>query len=201
MFGDGFVGSPQLGFGLDDASREVSLGWRLAEARSSGLVFGLDVVAARRENLLDEGGGERRYGVGFRTLAGADGGAVVRADGGWARVSPIPRFGPDQGRGMVNRGRAVMRRDRKRAAKETGDAIRAWLFLRHVEAYLEAWRAHATVSALEPVFEPGPFPIRLQTAVDVEAARFESAGVAGPPRGGRSCVSLLGSVGDGGSRA
>ena len=65
MFGDGFVGSLELGFGLDDASREVSLGWRLAEARSSGLVFGLDVVAARRENLLDEGGSERRYGVGF----------------------------------------------------------------------------------------------------------------------------------------
>ena len=65
MFGDGFVGSPELGFGLDDASREVSLGWRLAEARSSGLVFGLDVVAARRESLLDEGGSERRYGVGF----------------------------------------------------------------------------------------------------------------------------------------
>ena len=65
MFGDGFVGSPELGFGLDDASREVSLGWRLAEARSSGLVFGLDIVAARRESLLDEGGSERRYGVGF----------------------------------------------------------------------------------------------------------------------------------------
>ena len=74
---------------------------------------------------------------------------------------------------MVNRGRAVMRRDRKRGAKEIGDAIRAWLFLRHVEAYLEAWRAHATVSAVEPVFEPGPFPIRLQTAADVEAARFD----------------------------
>ena len=65
MFGDGFVGSPELGFGLDDTSREVSLGWRLAEARSSGLVFGLDIVAARRESLLDEGGSERRYGVGF----------------------------------------------------------------------------------------------------------------------------------------
>ena len=72
LFGDGFVGSPELGFGLDDASREVSLGWRLAEARSSGLVFGLDIVAARRESLLDEGGSERRYGVGFGwRLAGA----------------------------------------------------------------------------------------------------------------------------------
>ncbi len=62
---------------------------------------------------------------------------------------------------------------RKRAAKETADGIRAWLFFRHVEAYEAAWRRHAVLPAPEPVFEPGPFPIRIQTAGDLEAARFE----------------------------
>ena len=61
----------------------------------------------------------------------------------------------------------------KRGAKETGDGARAWLFLRHVEAYEAACRAHSVLPALEPVFEPGPFPIRIQTAADLEAARFD----------------------------
>ena len=39
--------------------------------------------------------------------------------------------------------------------------------------YEAAWRAHAVLPAPEPVFEPGPFPIRLQTAADLEAARFD----------------------------
>ena len=63
--------------------------------------------------------------------------------------------------------------NRKRAAKEAVDGVRAWLFLRHVEAYEAAWRAHAVLPAPEPVFEPGPFPIRLQTAADLEAAGFD----------------------------
>ena len=67
----------------------------------------------------------------------------------------------------------MTRRVRKRTAKETADGIRAWLFLRHVEAYEAAWRAHAVLPAPEPVFEPGPFPIRLQTAADLEAAPFD----------------------------
>ena len=65
----------------------------------------------------------------------------------------------------------MTRRGCNRAAKETGDGIRAWLFLRHVAAYEAAWRAQAVLPALEPVFEPGPFPIRIQTAADLEAAR------------------------------
>ena len=32
---------------------------------------------------------------------------------------------------------------------------------------------HAVLPAPEPVFEPGPFPIRIQTAADLEAARFD----------------------------
>ena len=39
--------------------------------------------------------------------------------------------------------------------------------------YLAAWRVHSVLPALEPVFEPGPFPIRIQTAADLEAARFD----------------------------
>ena len=65
----------------------------------------------------------------------------------------------------------MTRRGRNRAAKETGDGIRAWLFLRHVAAYEAAWRAQAVLPALEPVFEPGPFPIRIQTAANLEVAR------------------------------
>ena len=80
---------------------------------------------------------------------------------------------PDPGRAVRNRCRAVRRRGRKRAAKKTVDGFRAWLFLRHVETYLAAWRVHSVLPALEPVFEPGPFPIRIQTAADLEAARFD----------------------------
>ena len=57
--------------------------------------------------------------------------------------------------------------------KETGDAARAWVFLSRVEAYVAAWRAQPARHSAEPVFEPGPFPIRIQTPVDLEAARFE----------------------------
>ena len=67
----------------------------------------------------------------------------------------------------------MTRRERRRAPKETADGIRAWLFLRHVEGYEAAWRAHAVLAVPEPVFEPSPFLIRIQTAADLEAARFE----------------------------
>ena len=91
---------------------------------------------------------------------------------------------PDPGRAVRNRCRAVRRRGRKRAAKETVDGFRAWLFLRHVETYLAAWRVHSVLPALEPVFEPGPFPIRIQTAADLEAARFDLLAWADPDADG-----------------
>ena len=69
---------------------------------------------------------------------------------------------------------------RKRAARKTGDGIRAWLFLRHVEAYLAAWRAHGVLPGPEPGSEPGPFPIRIQTAADLEADRFDLLAWADP---------------------
>ena len=44
--------------------------------------------------------------------------------------------------------------------EETGNGVRAW-------------RAQTAPLTLEPVFEPGPFPIRIQMPADLEAARFE----------------------------
>ena len=51
-----YTGTPTLGLGLTGASREVRVGWRLAEARSAGLVFGLDVEGVRREGAGGEAG-------------------------------------------------------------------------------------------------------------------------------------------------
>ena len=70
-------------------------------------------------------------------------------------------------------------RVRKRApaapagVEETGDGARAWLYLRCVEDYRTAWGAQTALPALEPLFEPGPFPIRIQTPANLDAARFE----------------------------
>ena len=62
----------------------------------------------------------------------------------------------------------------------TGDALRAWMALRRIEDYRAAWREHA---AAPPALEPGPFPIRVQDAADLEAARFDLLAWA-DPRGG-----------------
>ena len=75
---------------------------------------------------------------------------------------------------------------RKRArgsVAETGDGMRAWLFLRSIEAYEAAWRAR-TVAPV--AFEPGPFPIRVQTPADHEAARFDLLAWTDPRDAGRS---------------
>ena len=61
---------------------------------------------------------------------------------------------------------------------ETGDGVRAWLFLRCVPEYEAAWRAQAGPSAATDAGqarEPGgrDFPIRVQTPADLEAARFD----------------------------
>ena len=67
-------------------------------------------------------------------------------------------------------------RVRKRAPaamEETGAGLRALLYLRCVEDYRAAWRAQTALPTLEPLFEPGPFPIRIQTPADLDAARFE----------------------------
>ena len=65
LFGGGYAGTPELGLGLTDAHREMSLGWRLAEVRTAGLAFGLDVEGARRESTIGEAAPEHRLGLGL----------------------------------------------------------------------------------------------------------------------------------------
>ena len=50
----------------------------------------------------------------------------------------------------------------------TTEASRAWEYLRRNPAYIEAWR---TAAELAPV-EPAPFPLRVQTVADREAAAW-----------------------------
>ena len=59
------TGTPEIGLGLDDASREVVLGWRLEEAKSAGLVFGLHIEGARRERAGVGGTDGHRLGLGL----------------------------------------------------------------------------------------------------------------------------------------
>ncbi len=56
---------------------------------------------------------------------------------------------------------------------ETGDGVVAWMVLRQVGEYGEAWRPHAAGAGAAAGREPGPFPIRMQTEADLEADRFE----------------------------
>ena len=56
---------------------------------------------------------------------------------------------------------------------ETGDGVLAWVFLRRVEAYEAAWLANGAAVGVPPAREPGPFPIRVQAAADLEAAEFD----------------------------
>ena len=65
LFGGGYAGTPELGLGLTEAHRELSLGWRLAEVGSAGLAFGLDVEGARRESTAGEAAPEHRLGLGL----------------------------------------------------------------------------------------------------------------------------------------
>ena len=71
-FGGRYTTTPAIGFGLTEADREYSHSWRLAEARSEGLVFGLDIEAVRRESVAGEAGPEHRvvFGLGWQ-LEGA----------------------------------------------------------------------------------------------------------------------------------
>ena len=68
LFDGRYTGTPVLGFGLSDAARETTLGWRLAEARSAGLAFALDVEGARQESQSGNGkpGHRLALGLGWR---------------------------------------------------------------------------------------------------------------------------------------
>ena len=76
LFGGGFTGTPEFGLGFTESVREPVLGWRLAEARSTRLAFGLDVEAARSESVTGEEAPKHRLGLGFGwRLKGARDGA------------------------------------------------------------------------------------------------------------------------------
>ncbi len=67
-FGGRYTTTPALGFGLTEAEREVSHSWRLAETRRTGLVFGLDLEASRRESVRGDVGPAHRvlFGLGWQ---------------------------------------------------------------------------------------------------------------------------------------
>ena len=62
LFGGGFTGTPNAGFGLSETARELRLGWRLAPAGGGGFELRLD--AARREVANDDAP-EHRVGFGI----------------------------------------------------------------------------------------------------------------------------------------
>ncbi len=51
LFGDGFTGTPDVGFGLSDTTREFRMGWRLNSAMKDddgGVEISLDAEAKHR---------------------------------------------------------------------------------------------------------------------------------------------------------
>ena len=82
--------------------------------------------------------------------------------------------GNDIGRAAdADSGPASRRRPREPSETETGDGVLAWMVLRQVDDYREAWRRHAAAAGVSAAPEPGPFRIRIQTVADLEADRFE----------------------------
>ena len=65
--GDRFTSTPELGLGLSNGRREMSLGWRLNMVRSRGNSLELRLEATRRESANDNA--EAENGVGFRVTA------------------------------------------------------------------------------------------------------------------------------------
>ena len=82
-FGGRYTTTPAIGFGLTEAEREYSHSWRLAEAKSAGLVFGLDVEGTRRESVTDGSGPEHLigFGLGWRIEGARREGFELRLEG------------------------------------------------------------------------------------------------------------------------
>ena len=66
-FAGRFTGTPEIGFGLSEAGRDYSLGWRLTRAGSGAGSLDLSVEARRRESANDDVPAER--GIGFAATA------------------------------------------------------------------------------------------------------------------------------------
>ena len=76
-----YTGTPELGFGMTDAGREVVLGWRLAEETRTGLAFGLDVEGARQESAGGSAGHRLGLGLGWRLEGTGAGSFEMRLEG------------------------------------------------------------------------------------------------------------------------
>ena len=83
LFGGRYSGTPEIGFGLTETGREYIHSWRLAEARSEGFVFGLDVEGTRRESVTDNSGTEHviGFGLGWRLEGARREGFELRLEG------------------------------------------------------------------------------------------------------------------------
>ena len=66
LFGGGFTGTPNVGFGISDTTREVRIGWRLTSAVPGDPGFEVSLDATRREAANDNGKAE--HGVMLRSL-------------------------------------------------------------------------------------------------------------------------------------
>ena len=65
-FGDRFTSTPELGLGLTDAGREVSLGWRLARDRQSGDSGSAELLLEGRRRESANHKAEAEHSIGFR---------------------------------------------------------------------------------------------------------------------------------------
>ena len=65
-FGDRFTSTPELGLGLTDAGREVSLGWRLARDRQSGDSGSAELLLEGRRRESANHRAEAEHSIGFR---------------------------------------------------------------------------------------------------------------------------------------
>ena len=67
VFGGGFTGTPNVGFGLSDAARELRMGWRLTPAGTGYGDFEVNVDLTRRETANDDGAGPgAEHAIGLR---------------------------------------------------------------------------------------------------------------------------------------
>ena len=70
VFGDRFTATPEVGLGLSNGHREVSLGWRLGLARPGRVSMELGIEATRRESVNDPVNDNRpEHGIGLRATA------------------------------------------------------------------------------------------------------------------------------------
>ena len=65
VFGGGFTGTPNVGFGLSEAARDYRIGWRLTPAAANASGFEVNLDAVRREAANDN---DAEHGVMLRSL-------------------------------------------------------------------------------------------------------------------------------------